>query len=124
MDNFGITPYDAPLDVTTAHGFTEINLGEGEKMRVASLLHELPAVATNSALSNLYTVSFPEGVSGSLMQYANGGVGSPIMGENGIIDHASFHQVSPVTSLALGCFTAMSIATSQYFLTQINNREI
>lgn len=118
--NFGIVPYKGSLDVTTARGFTELELGEGQKMQVEALLHQLPSVMAAEALADVYTVSFPAGISGSLMQYADGGVGSAIMGDKGIVGHASFHSLAP-QALAMGCFTAMSIASSQYFLKQINN---
>lgn len=54
------------------------------------------------------------------MQYADGGYGSPVIGKSGIDGHASFH---PLTSqaLAMGCFGAMSIATGQHYLKEIND---
>ena len=89
-------------------------------MQVEALLHQLPSAMTAGTLADVYTVSFPAGISGSLMQYSDGGVGSAIMGDKGIVGHASFHSLAP-QALAMGCFTAMSIASSQYFLKQINN---
>ena len=119
--NFGIVPYNGSLDISNSRGLTELKLGEGQKMQVGALLQQLPSASAAGTLADVYTVSFPEGITGKLMKYADGRFGTPIIGENGrIIAHASLESLAP-QALAMGCFTAMSIASSQYFLNQINN---
>ena len=79
----------------------------------------MPAMLASETMAHAYVLKLPEGLSGmnSLMSYRSGGLGTPIMGENGkIVAHASLHGVSD-QALLLSCFTAMSIASGQYFLT-------
>lgn len=119
-EQYGIVPYGGTVDITTSRDFTKLKLGETQQMQVSALLSQLPALTAAGGLADVYTVSFPRGVAGSLMRYADGGLGTPIIGENGkIAGHASLQSLAG-HSAALGCFTAMSIASSQYFLKRID----
>jgi len=116
----GIIPCNTPVDVTPANGFTKLELSPSQRIQVSALIQQLPSVAATGVTSQLYTVQFPSGISGRLMELNRGGYTTTIVEEGGIVGSASLH---PLTSqaLAMGCFTAMSIASGQYFLKQINN---
>lgn len=119
--SWGITPCDTPVDITPTNGFTKLELSPGQKVQVSALMQQLPSVSAAGSVSQLYTVQFPSGISGKLMELNRGGLTTSIVGENGgIVGSASLHPFTP-QAVAMGCFTAMSIASGQYFLKQINN---
>lgn len=101
----------------------KLELSSSQKSQMSFLWSQMPMLAATSTISQAYIVRFPEGISGALMAYKNpiGGSGSPIVGSNGsIIGHASFHEL-PIQTTLLTAFSVMSIATGQYFLSNINN---
>lgn len=119
MQTFGITPCNESIDI--AKGYSELELNPTQKLQIGGLIEQLPFVAVAGAMPQFYTVSFPNGGSPEmLMRMAQGGVGSSVMGEKGIVAQASFHAMN-TQALAMSCFTIMSIASSQYFLKQIGN---
>ena len=117
---FEIVPYTGTVDITTAKDYIKLNLNRSQQIQVEALIQQLPALTSAATLANAYTVSFPSGIQGQLMQFVDGGYGSPIMGISGIDGHASFHPLIS-QALAMGCFSVMSIATGQHYLKEINN---
>lgn len=97
----------------------KLELNTVQKSQISFLWSQIPTLTAANAMAHAYVVKFPEGIYGPLMRYKNGGVGAAIMGNNGIIAHASFHDIAMQATL-LEIFSVMSIATGQYFLTQIN----
>jgi len=119
--DFEIFPYTGTVDIASAKGFSKLDLSKSQQAQVEAFIQQIPSLTGATALANAYTVSFPEGIYGELMKYSAGGVGTPIIGENGkIVGHASLHSLAP-QALAMGCFSAMSIATSQHYLKEIND---
>lgn len=117
---WGIIPCNTPVDIT-AKGFSKLELTSDQQMQVGALLQHLPSVVAANSMTQLYTISFPNGITGKLMELKRGGLTTTIVGENGrIAGTASLQSFAP-QAMALGCFTAMSIASSQYFLKQIND---
>ena len=121
IQDFSITPYEGATDIATTPGFTKMEMDESGKMQIQALLHELPSVSSTQMLANAYTVSVPQGVKGTLMQYKNGGFGTAMVDQSGkIAGHASMQPMA-AQALAANCFNIMSIASSQYYLKQIND---
>lgn len=119
--NWGIVPCDTQIDISPANGFTKLELDTEQKIQVGALIQQLPSIVATGMTAKLYTVTFPDGVAGKLMELKRGGLTTSIVGENGkIAGSAALHSVT-LQAVAMGCFTAMSIASSQYFLKQINN---
>lgn len=116
-----------PFEVRPCTGFSssdkrykKLNLNHSQKTNIDQLLSELPTLTASNMLEDAYLFRFPDGVTGTMMQYRNGGVGSAIIGTDGkIAAHGGFYKVTSETVL-LNAFSAMSIATGQYFLTEIN----
>lgn len=115
--NFEIEPCDS-IDFDDDH-LQKLELSTVQKSQISFLWSQIPTLAAANAMAHAYVVKLPEGIYGPLMRYKNGGVGAAIMGNNGIIAHASFHAIS-IQAALLEIFSVMSIATGQYFLTQIN----
>ena len=117
--NFDIKPCDK--SELNSGNIKKLELNSSQKSLMSLITAQVPILAISGVSSQLYAVQFPNGLPHTLMQYKSGGVGSAIVGSDGlIIDHASFHQLTSEAAL-LGVFSVMSIATGQYFLPQINN---
>ncbi len=103
--------------------YRKIDTSLEQTMQMSAFMQQMPTLMAADALSNSYKIVFPEGVHGTLMQYkATGGVGNPIIGENGkIVGHASLFDMN-TEAMLLGAFSVMSIVTSQYFLAEINSK--
>ena len=69
---FGIVPCTTPIDVT-AKGFSKLELTSDQQMQVGVLLQHLPSVVAADAMTQFYTVDFPTGISGKLMELKRGG---------------------------------------------------
>ena len=84
-----------------------------------ALISQMPALIASKQLSDAYRVIIPPGVSGKLMQYKDGLLGTPLLKDGKVVGHAGIESMSGMVSPLL-IFTAMSIVTGQYFLSQIN----
>jgi len=100
--------------------YQKAELSPSQKSQMSMLVSQMPTLLAADALSRAYTVRFPSGLPHTLMTYKNGGVGSPIMGEHGIIGHAGFYEMSAAAAM-MSAFSTMSLVTGQYFMTEINN---
>lgn len=119
QQNWEMIPCNKSIDISK--DYTKLELSPSQEMQISSLIQQLPSATIAGAMPHFYTVSFPNGGSPSdLMKYSDGGYGSPVIGEKGISAHASFHSMT-MQALAMQCFTAMSIASSQYFLKKIGD---
>ncbi len=115
-----VAPYSGDPDGKP--GFKELSLSSTQRMQMEALSGHLPALLATDAMANAYTVRFPEGIQGHLMQYKNGGVGSAIQGRDGkIVAHASFEQMTTQAAI-LGAFNTMALLSGQYFLSEINSK--
>lgn len=133
FENYEIVPYDGALDISSGN-YTKLKLDGMQADMIGAMIQRMFESKAGSEISDLYKVSFPEGVSRTLMQYKTGGYGTPLIGENGkIIGHAEMFPVSDQAAQATGlysatmqaavmsCFTLMAVASGQYFLAQIND---
>ena len=117
---FDIAP--AKVDLEDSRRFTKLEISPAQKMHLSALVQNAPAAIAEGAVAQAYFVKFPEGLPHTLVTLKQGGVGSMIRGGNGkFASHASFYQFQ-AQALVLGAFTAMSIASGQYFLAQINSQ--
>ena len=122
--NWGIIPCDMAMDISPANGFTKLELDSAQKIQIGALLQQLPSMAPTNQMPKLYTVTFPDGVSGKLMELKKTelvGKTTSIIGDDGKIKGTAALNSLDNCTLAMGCFTAMSIASSQYFLKKIND---
>ena len=117
-ETFDIQPYN---DSINTEKYKKLELNSFQRSSVSQLYSQLPSLIASNTVSNAYVLKFPEGITGTLMQYKNGGVGTPIIGETGIISHASLHKIK-AEAIMLNAFSAMSIASGQYFLAEINQK--
>lgn len=90
---------------------------------ISNLVGELPSMSTALSSSNLYSVSFPEGLPHTLTELKQGGFGSMIKNPDTgrYAGSASFYKTDVSKQiLLLSAFSAMALVTGQYYLTEIN----
>lgn len=98
-----------------------LELTSAQKVHVSALCRELPSMMTTRTLANAYVLNLPKGITtDDLMHYKNGGLGTPYYGENGVAGHGSLQSIQQQAVL-MGAFNVMSMASGQYFLSEINN---
>lgn len=121
--NFEIKPVEEIKDIERRPEYKKLNFTSAHKMQLSALYQQLPTAIAAGTLNNAYVLSMPEGLASTchLMAYKNGGFGTPIQDANGkIVSHASLHELSAQAAV-LGIFSVMSVASGQYFLTEINS---
>lgn len=119
---FKVVPIDRPEDIDRTAEYKKLNLSPSQNIQVSGLFQQLPALAATEMLSESYILKFPEGMSEALhpMNYQTGGIGTPLQNADGkIVGHATLQSFSG-QAVILSAFNAMSIASGQYFLAQIN----
>ena len=93
--NFDIAPLNEQINLADKSQFTKIKLTPSETSQLSALMSQLPATIASGAMSNLYTVRFPQGMPHTLTQLKQGGVGSMIKGTDGkYVGSASFYQLT------------------------------
>lgn len=118
-----IAPVDDAVDLDNSQKFKKLELTQGQKIQISAMMNQLPALAGMDILSKTMMLRFPEGVQGVLMQLkSNGGFTTTLKNvETGKIAGTAWLESAAPQAACLGAFTAMSIASGQYFLAQINN---
>lgn len=117
---FEITPCEGILDFEDKNRFTKLELGSAQKMHISALSQQIPSVLATGAMAQAYTVKFPKGLPHTLTSLRQGGFGSMIRENGKFVGSASFYTMSAQAAI-MGAFTAMSVASGQYFLAQINS---
>jgi hypothetical protein len=119
IENFEISTCDT--SILNDKNFKQLNLTTSQKSQMSYFASQVPSLITSGAIANAYVMKIPEGFTkADLMKYVNGGVGNSLRGANGqIAAHAPLYELSNI-SVALSAFSVLSLATGQYFLTQIN----
>lgn len=129
LDIFGgceIAPLNNAVDLTDSHKFIKLDLHQGQKMQLNALISQMPALAGMDISSNTMVLTFPDGINGELMKLKDmeaytTTIVDPETGKiKGVARLEPGSPLSPET-IALGVFSAMSIASGQYFLSKINN---
>lgn len=118
--DFEVVPCDSAINFEDSNRYKKLKLSSAQKMHISAFAQNtLPAIATGT-IANAYVVKFPEGLPHTLTALKQGGVGSMIRENGKFVGSASFYSMSTQAAI-MGTFTAMSVASGQYFLSQINN---
>ncbi|MBQ8134804.1 MAG: hypothetical protein IJ192_10435 [Clostridia bacterium] len=116
--------------------FKKLNLTSGQKMQMSAFAGQIPAMvaAFNSASalsavsnSTFYIMELPNGLPYTLTKLGQGGFSNTLRGSDGFVKQLSLYPIDlakqlTVQTIALGTFSVMSVATGQYFLSQINSK--
>ena len=119
--DFMISPCEGALDWGDKSRFTKMEIGTQQAAQISALMQQMPGMLASGAMANAYTVKFPQGLPHTLTALKQGGFSAMIRGESGkFIGTASFYPMATEAAL-MAAFTAMSVASGQYFLAKINN---
>ena len=133
VGNFDISVCDSVQHIEENPKYKKIELSKGQKMQLNSLINQLPAImaldnmAALSSMPKLYSVTIPDGLPYTMMVMKNGNMTSVLRDQNGLFrGYANMAEYNAPANLALsstviGAFSAMSLATGQYYLNQINS---
>lgn len=122
MGQFELLPSDTVYDFEDKSRFTKLSLSEAQKIHLSAAYQHFPSIVATGTLAQAYVARFPEGLPHTLTALKQGGFGTMIQGENGLfVGSASFFPVT-TQAIFLGAFTAMSVASGQYFLAKINSQ--
>lgn len=123
MDDIRLSGFDIKAcdDISTQKNLTKLEISSAQKIHTSALFQQIPSMIAANTLANAYVMHLPEGISpANLMHFANDGVGNSYFGEKGIAGQAPLYSLQS-QAIIMGAFTAMSIASGQYFLSEINS---
>ena len=120
LAGFAINSCVTDLDFEDKTRFKKLALTPAQKMQISALVQQMPVAAAAGTIAKAYTVSFPIGLPHTLTALKQGGVGSMIQMNGKFVGSASFYELT-TQGAVLGAFSAMSVVTGQYFLSQINS---
>ncbi|MGI6095373.1 MAG: hypothetical protein ACOYBL_08080 [Lachnospiraceae bacterium] len=121
IGQFELVPSDTKYDFEDKSRFTQLSLSDTQKMHLSAAYQHFPSMVAAGTLAQAYIARFPEGLPHTLTALKQGGFGSMIQGERGFVGTASFFPVN-AQAIFLSTFTAMSVASGQYFLAKINSQ--
>lgn len=122
LDSFDIVVCESKPNFEDEQKFIRLDCGSAAKMQVSAFVHELPAVMAVGAIGDVYIAKFPDGVPHVLSKLNNGGYFNMLRSDDGIFTGvAPLYRVGDMAVVA-GIFTAMSVVTSQYYLSEINSK--
>lgn len=125
IDGVELKLCDIKPDLDDKTKFIKLDSTSAAKMQISAFVQNSVPAAMASVTGNLYTVTFPKGVPHTLTKLKDGsGYITAIQGvdTSGFVGHARLNPVDSSYAIAAGAFAVMSIATSQYYLTEINNK--
>lgn len=122
VDGFDIKPCEFKPDLDDKTKFVKLENGSAAKMQISAFMQQMPALAAVAASGDLYVATFPKGVPHVLSQLNRGGYFTAVRGDDGkFVGTAALHPVGGYAVVA-GAFAVMSVATSQYYLAEINSK--
>lgn len=108
-------------EVNFDRGFTKISLTNNQKKQISAALQHMPTAVASSTMANAYILRFPDGIDHTLMSLKQGGVSGTWLDASGHIGGTASLYPMNIEAAMLGAFSAMAIASSQYFIKQINS---
>lgn len=119
---FSVTACDRNYDFDDKSRFLRLKIDEEQQGAVNMLINQFPEILESHTLQNAYVMTNPKGLQGTVMQLKQGGYSSKVVdGNNHIVGDISYVSLDDQAAL-LGAFSALSVATGQYFLAEINDK--
>jgi len=97
-----------------------IKLDSSAASQISSMMHVLPSAFAGNALSGAYRVVFPKGMSGVLVPHNGGSLAimrDPVTKD--FLAHGTLYGLNDI-GLMYNVFSALSVATGQYFMREID----
>ncbi len=115
-----VVPYENFANIDTKPGYVKMDLSQQDLTQISTMIRQCVDTTTSGALAGAYTVVFPEGLPQSLTRLKQGGYSTAIRENGKWVGSASLYSLESQVAM-LNAFNAMSFATGQYFLAQIND---
>ncbi|MFI3115316.1 MAG: hypothetical protein R3Y12_04150 [Clostridia bacterium] len=113
-EDLEIIPCENGIDNT----YHKMNLSKMQQTSVNNLMQYIPSAMATQTLAQSYVVKFPNNLPQTLMKLTQGGYSTTIVDGSKIVGTASLVPVAS-QAMVLGGFTALSMATGQYHLSNI-----
>ena len=133
-----VRPNDKIISIEDNPKYRKLDLSSAQKARLTDLAGKLPmmmsatskvSAAGSFAGSDLYVMVLPKGMHNMVMRFKDGtGYGNTLFNSNGQFAMQNPLQRVDISSQLISqavvstAFAAMAVATSQYYLTEINNK--
>lgn len=118
--DFEIVSCEENFELEDKRHFTKLEVGSAQKMQISALIQHVPSTIAAGTMAQAYVAKFPQGLPHTLTALNQGGYGSMIRADGRFVGSASLYSLSAQAAI-MGAFTAMSVVSGQYFLTQINS---
>lgn len=119
QNDFQLEPVKREVDFE--RGFTKVSLTSNQKKQISAALQHVPGAAASGGMANAYVAKFPDGINHTLMTLKQGGVSSTWLDASGHFGGTASLYPMKMEAAMLGAFSAMAIASGQYFIKQINS---
>ena len=118
---FDIKVTNDNIDFTKRTDLTKLELSSGQKIHISALWNTIPSLSA-TGIKNACVLHLPDGITTSdLVRYKTGGLGNIYYGADGKFAGQGTLELLGKQQVIMGAFTAMSIASGQYFLSEINS---
>ena len=111
-------------EVNFDKGYIKVSLTNDQKKQISAAIQHIPSVVASGTMTNEYIVKFPDGINHTLMALKQGGVSSIWRDASGHFGGAASLYSMNMQATILGAFSAMAIASGQYFIKQINSNNV
>jgi len=119
-NDFQIVPCEETINLNDINRFRKLKLNSAQKIQISALAQNALPMAAAGMMANAYVARFPKGLPHTLVKLNQGGFGGMIQENGRFVGAASFYPLTTQAAI-IGVFTTMSIASGQYFLSQIND---
>lgn len=108
-------------EVNFDKGYIKVSLTNDQKKQISAAIQHIPSVVASGTMTNAYIVKFPDGINHTLMALKQGGVSSTWRDASGHFGGTASLYSMNMQATILGAFSAIAIASGQYFIKQINS---
>lgn len=117
-----IIPCEKSVDLNNGK-FIKLTLSPEQKSSISLAIQQAPNLIAAGTMAKAYIATFPDGIQHELVRLKRGGFMSTFRDAGGtkFSGTASLYPLGAQAAI-LGAFSAMSIATGQYFLTEITKK--
>ena len=119
QNNFQLEPIKR--EVNFDKGYIKVSLTNDQKKQISAAIQHIPSAVASGTMTNAYIVKFPDGINHTLMTLKQGGISSTWLDASGHFGGTASLYSMNMQAAILGAFSAMAIASGQYFIKQIKS---
>ncbi len=115
-----VAPYENFANIDSNPGYVKMDVAPRALSQISAMLRQNAVSSLGDTLANAYVVTFPAGLPQALTPLKQGGYSTALLKDGRWAGSASLYPLADVAVL-VDALNALSFATGQYFLTQINS---